>query len=487
MERKYIPETDHSTETAVIIDNGGPTIHEAILDFLTAKSERMHGPAWPGIQLQRQVERARELPARRDLLGPFLHSSSLGFLFGAAGAGKSTFLYDMALRIASGNVWPDAEGATLGDRDMWRHEPRPGGERVLYFDVEMNAEDLLERHGKTDAHPNFQVLFGEDIPAEHSRDRLGYVLRNVDAQDISVLFIDNLSALVPEANKELNMRAAADEIKAHQKRRRDAGRPLAVMIAAHILKGQQQQIAQADRPVSLFDMQGASYAEQVATVILGYQPHPEMKQGAVLQVLKSRGTGQRDLKGSAFSFYADLTPQRNVVHYDGRRPVAELFGRGRMSGPRIENEREKIARIADALRSSSGWASTRAVWEQYKAEGGARGYRSVADDLKLLGKTNPEPAPMRTSRTARDEHEQQLLEMQQAATDAHTLTLTASNVPTDEHDHTPRGHEPGTTTGAEVAPAATVGGLSSGGVGHVEGRDTGRRAVAAHPARPPRV
>lgn len=467
---------------AVDVDNVEPTNKHDNGTDATSPGRLRRAPS-KAKSIAQHVAEARDLPKRRKLLGPLVHSSAFVVFFGPTGVGKSTFLMDMGMRIASGGGWADAPGANLDDRDLWTQEPRPGGERVLRVDLEMNGEDMLERLGNIDAPDNYQILLREDIPAEHKYKPLEYILQVADDEDFSVLEIDNLISLVPNSSKEDNVREACDAIQQHQEKRRRKGNPLAVVLAAHVLKGPWQQARHAGRPIDDGDLQGSSLFGIYAHTIISYQPNPENNRGSLLTIHKGRGAAARTLDGSCFVFHTDLTLGRNEVHYEGRMPVAHFFGRGKMTAAMVNTDRERIGEIADSMRTSQGWASTAAVFRQYKSEGGTRSQRSVADDLKVLGKTNPEPASTRASRKAREQHEQAIMQLMQDEPAPPTLLTTDSNVETNEHD-TARRSEPPATTGAEIATASGIGGVPGGSLGAATGGNPGRRAAEADSARP---
>ena len=54
----------------------------------------------------------------------------------------------------------------------------------------------------------------------------------------------------------------------------------------------------------------------------------------------------------------------------------------------IASERDKMVRIADSMRTSHGWASIRAMYDEYKANGGIYGFTRVYYELRKLGKIN---------------------------------------------------------------------------------------------------
>lgn len=132
-----------------------------------------------------------ELPHHPLLLGEWFAEADLGFVFASRGVGKTHLCIGMARALAEGTIIGPWKAAA----------PVP----VLYFDGEMNAEQIRARDralangdGKL-FYVNHQLFFHRtgktlNLTKEESQDGLTHLLQEMEAR---VLFLDNLSTLFP--------------------------------------------------------------------------------------------------------------------------------------------------------------------------------------------------------------------------------------------------------------------------------------------------
>jgi hypothetical protein len=132
----------------------------------------------------------QNVPERPALLGSFLRKGDLGFVFAPRGVGKTWISLLMAKAIGNGQPLGDWTAGTAGPL------------KVCYVDGEVNLPDAIERATLTSLPPNVHWLHHETVADTTGRGinladpcQQSGLLTMLIANDIKVLFLDNLSCL----------------------------------------------------------------------------------------------------------------------------------------------------------------------------------------------------------------------------------------------------------------------------------------------------
>jgi hypothetical protein len=105
----------------------------------------------------------------------------------------------------------------------------------------------------------------------------------------------------------------------------------------------------------------------------------------------------------------DLTEEQTLY---ACRKMAEMFAANaeriltpvKTTAEILESDIDKISAIADSMRRGDKWPSVRAVVQKYKDDGGTLRFWAVFQNLKKLGKTNPQPVGLQRSRDTRSKN-----------------------------------------------------------------------------------
>jgi predicted ATP-dependent serine protease len=129
------------------------------------------------------IEEGKSLPALKKLYGQFFHSGEICVLCGDTGLGKSINAVQIAHHISQGNV------------AMQHLECELEGLPVLYYDFELGDRQFAQRY------PN--VAFQDRLyRADMNPDCIDFkfsvdlILEEIDRLGVSVIIIDNISALI---------------------------------------------------------------------------------------------------------------------------------------------------------------------------------------------------------------------------------------------------------------------------------------------------